>query len=283
MLELKTSTTENILDIELRGSLDSQSASDFKAWVLEKNVQGYNMFALNCRELEFISSRGISALIEINKLLRARKSHLALYHLSEEALNLLKFLKITDEIAIKETLKEIIETFANLAAVPEPKEPLGQEKKAPEEDDKEEVEESELWNTTLPDEQQETTQGPAQNQDQETEEIIDLQTVDDEFSTIEEKAEPLTPENKTEELLDKTASAEPTPKHEISQEQPEELPLESKDEYIDLSQTEDFKNSFLEEEKIIECPNCSEPLRVNQNGQYLCPECRTKFHYPVIN
>jgi anti-anti-sigma factor len=111
MLELKTSYHSGILNIELYGSLDSLTAPDFKFWLTQKSDGGYHYFALNCGGLEFISSRGIGIITELNNILNAADHRLILYHVSNEVLNLLNFLKLSENIPIVDNFVKVKEKF----------------------------------------------------------------------------------------------------------------------------------------------------------------------------
>lgn len=111
MLEIKTSYQSGILNIELYGAFDSLTSPDFKQWLTDKSITGYHYFALNCRGLEYISSRGIGMLVELHNVLNEGQTRLMLYHVSNEVLNLLEFLKINRNLPIAETYKQVEETF----------------------------------------------------------------------------------------------------------------------------------------------------------------------------
>lgn len=115
MLELKTTYHGGILDIEMYGALDSLTAPDFKHWLTQKSASGYHYFAINCAGLEYISSRGIGVITELNAILNAAHSRLVFYHVSNEVLNLLNFLKLSDEIPIVENFAQVKEKFGDKA------------------------------------------------------------------------------------------------------------------------------------------------------------------------
>jgi len=116
MLELKTSYQSGILNIELYGALDSLTAPDFKYWLTQKSISGYHYFALNCGGLEYISSRGIGIITELNNVLNAADSRMILYHVSNEVLNLLNFLKLSEYILIVDTYAHLKDKFGDKPA-----------------------------------------------------------------------------------------------------------------------------------------------------------------------
>lgn len=121
MLEIKTDKEKNVLLVEIDGVLDSHTASDFKSWVEEKIIEGYSAFGFNCKNLKYISSRGISSLIEISQILEKRKGHIGLFHVSPEVKNLLSFLQLNDKIPTAENSEAIVNRFVEPNYV-EPKE-----------------------------------------------------------------------------------------------------------------------------------------------------------------
>lgn len=111
MLELKTSYHSDILNVELYGALDSLTAPDFRFWLIEKSQTGYHYFSLNCVGLEYISSRGIGVLTELNNVLNEGRCRLVLYNVSNEVLNLLEFLKLADTIPIVNSFSQVKDKF----------------------------------------------------------------------------------------------------------------------------------------------------------------------------
>lgn len=113
MLEINTDKEKNVLLVEIDGVLDSHTASDFKSWVEEKIIEGYLAFGFNCKNLKYISSRGISSLIEISQILEKRKGRIGLFHVSPEIKNLLSFLQLNDKIPTAENSEAIVDRFVD--------------------------------------------------------------------------------------------------------------------------------------------------------------------------
>jgi len=100
MLEMNTVKDNKILVVDLSGALDSQTSSDFKSWVEEKILDGYRYFSLNFSDLEYLSSRGIAVLLEVQTILRKMKGETVLIHVNDEISRLLRFFHITDTIKV---------------------------------------------------------------------------------------------------------------------------------------------------------------------------------------
>ncbi|MES0488608.1 MAG: STAS domain-containing protein [Leptospirales bacterium] len=275
MLELKTSVQSNIFDIELSGALDSQSAYDFKSWMIQKNLEGYRVISLNCHGLEYISSRGIGSLVDIHRVFHSKQSVLVLYHVSNEVLQLLEFLKLTSEIVILADFKSVSDSYADIAreATPEEPPPAPAQTKVPEE-----PKDSVSQEKSTPEEQ---TSAPV---DENVEEVIELDIEETPLAVPASSPEPVSTEIVKETVVENTTSAPaaiqdaPVPHAE-----PAPQAVEEQDEYINLTETasESVQSHPTEFTPMyVYCPNCRQSLRIKKAGQYLCPECRTKFRYP---
>jgi len=246
MLELKTHLRNGVYDIELIGALDSITAFDFRDWMVEKSTGKYTHFALNCAKLEFVSSRGIGVLTEIYGALRSKGRNLVLYHVTNEVLNILTFLKIPSEIQVCEDFEGVMASFRGKKSVA---------RNLAVDDDEE------TWSAT-------TANGVGSHD----EEMLRVPLPDDDGFREAEAA-------------DRSKSANGGEPASIGS-QTATLPREDgytdhDSRYIDLSndprvhQPQEPTGS-----NVIYCPNCGENLRVSRRGLYLCPECRTRFHYP---
>lgn len=100
----------SILIIEIEGALDSRTAFDFRSWILEKILQGHREILLNFRDLEYLSSAGISCLLEIQKTIKSQQGKFAITQASPEVEKLLAFFGILREIPLVANVEE----FKNL-------------------------------------------------------------------------------------------------------------------------------------------------------------------------
>lgn len=98
MLEFNTALEKDVLVIELEGALDSHSATDFRHFFQEKIAGGYRAFALDFLCLEYISSAGISAIIDLQSQLHSQEGKMVLFQVATESLQLLRFLKLEDKL-----------------------------------------------------------------------------------------------------------------------------------------------------------------------------------------
>ena len=117
MLQLTTKSSSRIFLIEIEGALDSQNSQDFKNYILEKLSAGYRVFGLDLAQMQYISSRGIAIILELQDEIERHYGGLALFHLSSEVRNLFDFLQISKRVklfdqqkAAEYYLKEILMT-----------------------------------------------------------------------------------------------------------------------------------------------------------------------------
>jgi len=273
MLELKTSYHDGILNIELYGALDSLTAPDFKHWLTQKSSGGYHHFTLNCGGLEFVSSRGIGILTELNNILNATEKRLILYHVSVEVLNLLTFLKLSDSMPIVENFAKAKERFEknprarSVKIEPTPM-PVDQ---APENPVEEETFEE------IPPEVA-STAPVGQTPDE-----IPVKINEPENAAPEESYVGISTTAETRPVEEKTLkpAAPPQSRPTMTIPEPFEEVDKAREEYIDLNRWDRGNADYnISKMNIVYCPNCGQGLRVTKKGLYLCPECRSKFNYP---
>lgn len=109
MLEINTTYTHSVLFIALSGSLDSRSGFDFHEYITEKILDGILYFSLDCSELEFISSGGISTLVGIHRILKKRGGLINFFSIQEEVKHILHFLNLHKILAIHESQELALE------------------------------------------------------------------------------------------------------------------------------------------------------------------------------
>ena len=109
MLELKTYFYKHILVSEIQGPLNSRYASDFKTWYLEQIKKGYKHIAFDLLEVEYLSSMGITTLVEINEISKKSKGQIVFFNLGSEVKRLLKFLKLDNILSIENSAEGAIQ------------------------------------------------------------------------------------------------------------------------------------------------------------------------------
>lgn len=109
MLEINTTYNQSVLFIALSGSLDSRSGFDFHEYITEKILDGILYFSLDCNELEFISSGGISTLVGIHRILKKRGGLINLFSVQEEVKHVFYFLSLDKVLSIHENQELALE------------------------------------------------------------------------------------------------------------------------------------------------------------------------------
>ncbi len=100
MLEINRYSHNTILIVELKGVLDSQSSADFRGWFEGQIGHGSIYIALDFLDVEYISSTGISVLLEVHSLVKQAEGHLVLFNLNSEIKSLFNFIKLDKRVFI---------------------------------------------------------------------------------------------------------------------------------------------------------------------------------------
>jgi len=98
MMEIKF--IDDIFVINLRGSLDSVTSRDLKKYLDEKRKKGYYRILINCDSLDFISSGGISFLLQLYQEVEKGNFSFALQDINREILSLFSLLGLTAKLPI---------------------------------------------------------------------------------------------------------------------------------------------------------------------------------------
>jgi anti-anti-sigma factor len=275
MLEFNTAFEKDILVIELEGSLDSHSAADFRAWFNEKTRAGYRAFAIDCLCLEYISSAGISALIDLQNALTGQNGKMLLFQLSSETRQLLKFLQLEKKLNLAGDYDDAIAALTGIKKVIKEEAPpiveAGEIRvmpKAPESDA-----------AAVP---EELPEKPAE----------DIMHMEEHFSPEKKGLHPLHEEKPVAPAAQAAPVAATPPPPVIAEVKQAATPVESGAPVaVELPPPEppvieDKPSPEAQELKInaaakrlITCPNCKAVLRLAVAGEYLCPACRFRFTY----
>jgi len=258
MLEFNTALEKDVLVIELEGSLDSQSASDFRGWFQEKIAAGYRAYAIDCLCLEYISSAGISSLIDLQAHVANQSGKMVLFQLSGETRQLLRFLGLEAKMHFANDYDEAIAALTGFKKVEKPEAPAM-------------VEMAEL--RVVAEDPAETTNSVAAPVEIKTEPTAaqNEMVVEENFSETKKGLHPLneapvvapvsTPAPTAPAAAEAAATVtEPPPKP--------AAPPEAHEIKVNTGT-----------KRLITCPNCKSVLRVAAAGDYLCPACRFRFSY----
>lgn len=262
MLELNTSYNDLIMVIELNGALDSRTGFDFYEFITEKILEGKLYFALDCTNLEFLSSGGISAIVGIHNVLKKRNGIITLFRVRKEIFQLVEFLNLQETIPIHENSNDALNWIRlHRQALPHQAESHAHldffttENRKPKSQNNSFSEVAEITATTS----ENSSNAFFEQQSEKKEE--------NEFP-VKEKIE--------------EESFTPTPPKKGKAEDGE-IELEKSPPVTNSppkNDVEDKEKSNKEFSEIIICSHCGGKLLVKRNGKHMCPICQNKFYYP---
>jgi anti-anti-sigma factor len=278
MLEFNTALEKDVLVIELEGALDSHSAADFRRYFQDKTGEGYRAFALDCLCLEYISSAGIAAIIDLQSQLKGHGGKMVLFQLATEIRQLLRFLKLEDKLTIVNDYDDAIAALTGYRRViPE------SDIVAPEElriiDQNTEVQtaaEPEPSAAASP--ATGTASAAASTPQAQANELV----VEEHFTAEKKGLHPVRAETGA------VTAAAPTPaeRKAAAVSSPEipppgsEMKTQSRvtPQAAAMPEAQELKLN-TGAKRLISCPNCKSILRVAVAGDYLCPACRFRFAF----
>ncbi|MBS0619728.1 MAG: STAS domain-containing protein [Spirochaetes bacterium] len=274
MLEFNTAIEKEILVIELEGSLDSHSAADFRGWFNEKITAGYRAFAVDCLCLEYISSAGISALIDLQNFVAGQNGKLVLFQLSSETRQLLRFLQLDKRLNLVGDYDDAVSALTGIKRIAKEK-PVALEKKSDTPVETPEMVNLDDLHIVAAPEKNAATLAPSGEMH-----------VEEHFSADKKGLHPMASDAPPVTDAPKAATLEPTraePATAVA-EAPAPTPqpsAESLKKPTESNAAPEAKEIHLNAavKKLITCPNCRNVLRVTQPGDYLCPACRFRFQY----
>lgn len=262
MLELNTALQNDILVIELEGALDSVSAADFRRYFQEKIAAGYRAFALDCLCLEYISSAGIAAIIDLQTQLVTQSGKMVLYQLSSETRQLLRFLQLEEKLHLTSDYESAIAALTGYHRVVPASDMV-----APEElhlVQQESQGEKEQPNVkTAASVREAGAPAPQQGNEMVMEEQIEpdkrgLQPIATPAAAVANAETPAAPTTVVPGVTTPAVVPEKAPGA------------------ATLPEAQELKLN-TGAKRLISCPNCKSVLRVALAGDYLCPACRFRF------
>lgn len=266
MLEFNTAFEKDILVIELEGSLDSHSAADFRAWFNEKTRGGYRAFAIDCLCLEYISSAGIGALIDLQNSLQGQQGKMVLFQLSSETRQLLKFLQLEKKLNLAGDYDDAIQALTGIKKiVKEEAPPLV------------EVDEIRVLPKTPEKEAAAPEPEPATPTQQPAEAHNEMH-MEEHFSPDKKGLHPLHEETTPAAVAPAAAPAVSAPPTAAPV---AEAPLPPPPPVVEDKPSPEAQEIKVNAaaKRLITCPNCKSVLRLAVAGEYLCPACRFRFTY----
>ncbi len=92
-----------VVFVNLKGALDSEKAIDFYDFINAELIKGFRKFVVDCSNLDYISSAGISIMIRLQHKLSEKKSILAYFAFNKEITLVLDFFGLKKEFPIADT------------------------------------------------------------------------------------------------------------------------------------------------------------------------------------
>lgn len=264
MLELNTALQNDILVIELEGALDSVSAADFRRYFQEKIAAGYRAFALDCLCLEYISSAGIAAIIDLQTQLVAQGGKMVLYQLSSETRQLLRFLQLEEKLHLTSDYDSAIAALTGYhRVVPASDMVAPEELHLVQQDSQGEKEQPNVKTAaSVP-----AAGAPAPQQGNE---MVMEEQIEPDKRGLQPIATPAAVANA------ETPAAPTTAVPGVTTAEPAVIPEKAPGAAIILPEAQELKLN-TGAKRLISCPNCKSVLRVAVAGDYLCPACRFRF------
>lgn len=242
MLEFNTALKHDVIVIELEGALDSHSAADFRSWFQEKLTAGYRAFALDCLCLEYVSSSGITSLIDLQNTVAAQNGKVVLYQLSSETRQLIKFLNLDKKLNLVSEYDDAISALTGYKRI--------------------------IETPVIAPEVHEGIDAMVGADEMVMEEGLEGRTG---LQPVAAPARPAAPVPAQEPVPIPAPAIAATAPPTIMSVQPE--PVAPAD-----SEVREIRIDAIAQ-RLITCPNCKNVLRVKQAGDYLCPSCRFRFAY----
>ena len=112
---------QSIYLVNLKGNLDSTTAPEFYEFIKSKQQKGYKKFLFNCDSLAWLTSRGISVLVQLQNELQESGCYMVVSGLNGETSRLFSLLGINRHLLIAGSRAEA-EKILDRIEMPAPKE-----------------------------------------------------------------------------------------------------------------------------------------------------------------
>jgi anti-anti-sigma factor len=278
MLEFNTALEKDVLVIELEGALDSHSAADFRRYFQDKTGEGYRAFALDCLCLEYISSAGIAAIIDLQSQLQGHGGKMVLFQLATEIRQLLRFLKLEDKLTIVNDYDDAIAALTGYRRVIPESDIVAPEELRIIDQNAEAQTAAESESSAAAGPTTETASAAASTPQPQANEML----VEEQFAAEKKGLHPVHAETgavtaeaptPAEPKAAAVSSPEIPPPGSGTKTQSRVTPQAAA-----MPEAQELKLN-TGAKRLISCPNCKSVLRVAVAGDYLCPACRFRFAF----
>lgn len=284
-----------VVFVNLKGALDSEKAIDFYDFINAELIKGFRKFVVDCTNLDYISSAGISIMIRLQHKLIQKKSILAYYSFNKEVSLVLNFFGLAKEFPIADNLDNALKLL-NLHQEPFEE---GEEIYSVHSDTNVTTVNTIQSEAILSDTKQKVEPLNVQFSDVKVASLLDPETakkIKSNRLTITEDFPVLEDENPTSQI-------EPVSSEDIKKEAPQYSELKIKLPFITKTETNPAKTTIMDSITDFEtdhterydvnslsnvtdtnftvlvanCGNCGSKIRIRKQGKQKCPICGYKF------
>lgn len=109
-MDVKISSTDKIVTISVEGSIDSNTAGDLQAQIMEKVVESQNVL-LDFSKVDFVSSAGLRVLLMIYRQIKSKNGKVVLVGVSEEIHDVMSMTGFVYFFEITDTIENALKTL----------------------------------------------------------------------------------------------------------------------------------------------------------------------------
>jgi anti-sigma B factor antagonist len=109
-MDVKISSTDKIVTISVEGSIDSNTAGDLQAQIMEKVVESQNVL-LDFSKVDFVSSAGLRVLLMIYRQIKSKNGKVVLVGVSEEIHDVMSMTGFVNFFEITDTIENALKTL----------------------------------------------------------------------------------------------------------------------------------------------------------------------------
>lgn len=109
-MDVKISSTDKVVTISVEGSIDSNTAGDLQAQIMEKVVESQNVL-LDFSKVDFVSSAGLRVLLMIYRQIKSKNGKVVLVGVSEEIQDVMSMTGFVNFFEITDTIENALKTL----------------------------------------------------------------------------------------------------------------------------------------------------------------------------
>lgn len=109
MVNIDTRAEDGIFFINVKGELDASSSIHLDNAIAEGLEQGYGKIAIDCSELEYISSAGLGVFMSYIEDMKKDGKKMVIYGVTEKVFNVFQILGLDQLLTLVDTKEKAIE------------------------------------------------------------------------------------------------------------------------------------------------------------------------------